>query len=383
MATDPLAAVAPEGLEIPLLKVLDAEGKGKAKGPQLSPDDLKRLFRAMLYTRLFDQRGMNLQRQGRIGFFVPSTGQEASQIGAAAAMGKDDWTFPSYRTHSIALYLGVPVRRLVDQLWGNANDLTKGRQMPNHFSFRDQRWVSISSPIGTQISQAAGAARGMQVRGEKNVVWAWFGDGGTSSNDFHAGMNFAGVWKAPCVFVCENNHWAISVPQECQTASRSFAEKAVAYGMPGVRVDGNDVLAVHQAAKEARERAVKGGGPTLIESVTFRMGPHSSSDDPKRYQAPELLESWKKKDPIERFRQYLKGKKVWTQAYEDQLTKEIQDEVSAAIEGAEATPAPAVETLFDDVYAEVPKMLREQRDGLLDQIRRSGAIEDTGGAFPL
>jgi pyruvate dehydrogenase E1 component alpha subunit len=368
---------------VELLQVLDDAGKTKGKAPDLKPDALKRIFRAMLQTRLFDQRGMNLQRQGRIGFFVPSSGQEASQVGAAAAMTKEDWVFASYRTHSIALYREVPVRTLADQLWGNSADVVKGRQMPNHFSLRSTNWVTVSSPIGTQISQAAGAARAAQIRGDDVVVWAWFGDGGTSSNDFHAGMNFAGVWKSPCVFMCENNHWAISVPQEKQTGSRTFAQKAVAYGMPGVRVDGNDVLAVYEAAREARERAAKGGGPTLIETVTFRMGPHSSSDDPKRYQSQELFESWKRKDPIDRFRAWLKAKKVWTQAWEDQLAKEIQDEISKAVEGAESTPAPAVETLFDDVYATLPRSLQEQKEGLLEQIRRSGAIEDKGGAFPL
>jgi 2-oxoisovalerate dehydrogenase E1 component alpha subunit len=366
-----------------MLQVLDEEGKARGKTPSIRPDDLKRLFRAMLQTRIFDTRGMNLQRQGRIGFFVPSWGQEASQIGCAFAMGADDWVYPSYRTHSIALFLGVPLRHLVDQLWGNAKDLTKGRQMPNHFSFRKFRWVSVSSPIGTQISQAAGTARALQIRGEKAVSWAWFGDGGTSSNDFHCGLNFAGVWKAPAIFVCENNHWAISVPAECQTAAHTFADKAVAYGMPGVRVDGNDVLAVYQVAKEARDRAVRGEGPTLVETVTFRLGPHSSSDDPKKYQANELLEEWKAKDPIERFRGYLRSRKLWTKAWEDDLAKEIGDEITQAIEAAESTPPPAVETLFDDVLDGVPPHLAEQREGLLEQIRRGGAIEDKGGAFPL
>lgn len=366
-----------------LLQVIDVDGKTRGKAPALKPDDLKAIFRAMLATRLFDQRGMNLQRQGRIGFFVPSMGQEASQVGAGYAMGEQDWLFPSYRTHSLAILKGVAWKRLYDQLWGNSTDEVKGRQMPNHFSFRDIRWVSISSPIGTQISQAAGAARGMQVRGEKGCVWAWFGDGGTSSNDFHAGLNFAGVWKSPVVFMCENNHWAISVPTEKQTASQTFADKAVAYGMRGVRVDGNDVLAVYEAAREARERAVRGEGPTLIETVTFRMGPHSSSDDPKRYQAQSLFEAWQKKDPIERFRAWLKVKKLWSQDWEDQLAKTIQDELAKAVEAAEATPAPGVETLFDDVYATLPAQLAEQKAGLLEQIRRSGAIENAGGAFPL
>lgn len=365
--------------------VMEAKGKAKGRTPTgLSKDNLLEIFRAMLFTRLFDQRGMNLQRQGRIGFFVPSTGQEASQIGAGYAMAGKDVIFPSYRTHSIALLKGIKLKAMYDQMWGNATDLVKGRQMPNHFAFPEINWVSISSPIGTQISQAAGAARAAQIRGDKDVaVWAWFGDGGTSSNDFHAGLNFAGVWKSPCIFMCENNHWAISVPQEMQTASVSFAEKAVAYGMRGVRVDGNDVLAVYEAAKEARDRAVAGEGPTLIETVTFRMGPHSSSDDPKRYQSAALFESWQKRDPLDRYREWLDGKKIWTQAWEDEITATLQKEIAEAVEAAESTPQPDVETIFDDVYAELPKLLIEQRAALREQIRASGAIEDSGGAFPL
>ena len=374
-----------------MLQVMDAPGKAKGKTPDgLKGDDLKKMFRAMFFTRLLDQRGMNLQRQGRIGFYVPSYGQEASQIGAGYAMkpydaasNSGDWLFPSYRVISIALLLGVDLKVIFDQAWGNATDLCKGRQMPNHYAIPDIGWTSISSPIGTQISHAAGAARAAQIRGDDSVMWAWFGDGGTSSNDFHAGMNFAAVWKAPCIFMCENNHWAISVPQEMQSASTTFAEKAVAYGMPGIRVDGNDVLAVYEACKEARERAAKGGGPTLIETVTFRMGPHSSSDDPSKYQAQELFDYWKERDPIDRFRAWMKGKRLWTQKWEDELKEEMLAEIAAAVEAAESTPAPDVETLFDDVYAEVPAMLQEQKAMLLDQIKRSGDIEDTGGAFPL
>src|SRR5205085_366627 len=289
------------------------------------------------------------------------SGQEASQIGTAYAATKEDWIYPSYRTHSIALLRGVPLKVLYDQLYGDGTDAAKGRQMPNHFTLRSANMVSVSSPIGTQISQAAGTARAAQIRGDKVVTWVYFGDGGTSEGEFHAGMNFAGVWKAPCVFVCENNHWAISVPEEKQTASKTFADKAIAYGMPGVRVDGNDVLAVYTASRDARERARKGQGPTLIESVTFRIGPHSSSDDPKRYQAPELLESWKKKDPIARFQAYLKGKRLWTEAWEKELNDEIQAAIGQAIDAAEQTPPPPVESMFEDVYAKVPPHLAEQR----------------------
>jgi 2-oxoisovalerate dehydrogenase E1 component alpha subunit len=366
-----------------MLQVLDAAAKASKLPAGLTPEDLMAMYRAMLATRLFDQRSMNLQRQGRIGFCVPSTGQEASQVGTAYAATRADWIYPSYRTHSIAILRGVPFRTLADQLYGNAADLVLGRQMPNHFSVREWNLVSISSPIGTQITQAAGTARAMQIRGAKEAAWVYFGDGGTSEGEFHAGMNFAGVWKAPVVFVCENNYWAISVPVEKQTASEGFAVKAEAYGMPGVRVDGNDVLAVYQAAKEARERAVAGGGPTLIETVTFRIGPHSSSDDPKRYQAPELLEAWKQKDPLARFQAFLAKKRLWTPAKEKELTESITADLSAAIDAAEQTPPPAVETMFDDVYHHLPPHLIEQRQAVLDQIRTSGAIQDTGGKFPL
>ncbi|MFO0933179.1 MAG: pyruvate dehydrogenase (acetyl-transferring) E1 component subunit alpha [Planctomycetota bacterium] len=366
-----------------MLQVLDAATKAAKLPSGLTPDDCKTMYRAMLATRLFDQRGMNLQRQGRIGFCVPSMGQEASQIGTAFAATKEDWIYPSYRTHSIAILRGVPFRTLIDQLYGNATDIVKGRQMPNHFSLRQWNMVSISSPIGTQISQAAGTARAIQIRGEKKAVWTYFGDGGTSEGEFHCGMNFAGVWKAPCIFVCENNQWAISVPVRLQTASESFAAKAIAYGMPGVKVDGNDVLAVYQAAKEARERAIAGGGPTLIETFTFRQGPHSSSDDPKRYQPPEMLETWKKKDPIARFQAFLEKKKLWTPEWEKALTEEITADLAKAVDAAEQTPAPAVDTMFDDVYATLPPHLVEQREAVRQQIRTSGAIQDTGGKFPL
>jgi pyruvate dehydrogenase E1 component alpha subunit len=366
-----------------MLQVLEAAGKATKLPADLTPEDLRAMYRAMLSTRLFDVRGMNLQRQGRIGFFVPSSGQEASQVGTSYAATKEDWVYPSYRTHSIALLRGVPLKVLYDQLYGNGADLVKGRQMPNHFSLREWNLVSVSSPIGTQITQAAGTARAAQIRGDKIATWVYFGDGGTSEGEFHAGMNFAGVWKAPCIFICENNHWAISVPQEKQTASATFADKAIAYGMPGVRVDGNDVLAVYQAAREARERAIAGRGPTLIETVTFRMGPHSSSDDPKRYQAPELLEGWKKKDPITRFQTYLKGKRLWSEAWEKELTESINADIAKAVEAAEQTPAPPVDTMFEDVYATMPPHIVEQRDAVLDQIKRTGAIEDGGGKFPL
>jgi 2-oxoisovalerate dehydrogenase E1 component alpha subunit len=337
----------------------------------------------MVMTRLLDERALKLQRQGRIGFYVPAEGQEASHVGAAFALRAEDWVFPSYRDPGIALLRGVPVVELMHQCYANAADNTRGRQMPVHYSFKKFNFVSISSPIATQIIQAVGAAMAMKIRKERGVAMTFFGDGATSANDFHTGMNFAGVFASPCVFVCENNGWAISVPLEGQTASATIAVKAEAYGMPGVRVDGNDVLAVYGAARQAVERARTGRGPTLIESVTFRIGAHSSSDDAARYRDPALCEAWRKKDPIERFRRYLAQQKVVTPKQDEELRKGCADELQAAIDAAEKVGPPAVSTMFDDVYAERTAQLVEQHEALRDALQRGVVSRGHHGEFPL
>jgi TPP-dependent pyruvate/acetoin dehydrogenase alpha subunit len=208
------------------------------------------------------------------------------------------------------------------------------------------------------------------------------GDGGTSSNDFHTGLNFAAVYKAPVVFVCENNGWAISVPASKQTCSESMAIKADAYGMPGVRVDGNDILAVYRACKEAVDRARRGDGPTLVETVTYRIASHSSSDEAARYRDAKEFEAWKKKDPITRFQLYLKGKKLWSEAFEQECVEGAKAAIAAAVKEAEALPNPAVDTLFDDVYMNLTPQLKEQREQLRDLVKKGGVGADIG-AFPL
>ncbi|MBL8840876.1 MAG: pyruvate dehydrogenase (acetyl-transferring) E1 component subunit alpha [Planctomycetes bacterium] len=353
------------------------------KPPELSKERLLEIYRVMVLTRLLDDRAMKLQRQGRIGFYVPALGQEASHIGSAAALGADDWFFPSYRDPGIALLRGVPVVSLMHQCYGNAADNTRGRQMPVHYSFKKQHFVSISSPIGTQIAQAAGAAMAMKIRKEPHVAITYFGDGSTSSNDFHTGLNFAGVFAAPCIFVCENNGWAISVPLEGQTASATMAAKAEAYGMPGVRVDGNDVLAVYAATKQAADRARAGHGPTLIETVTFRMGGHSSSDDPSRYRDPKVCEVWKTRDPIDRFKAWLEQKKLLTAAQETEIRARCDAELQAAIDAAEKVGPPAVSTMFEDVYAGRTAQLDEQWAELKDALQRGVVSKGHHGEFPL
>ncbi len=366
-----------------LLTIIDKDGKAqKGKDPGLPAAELQRLYQLMVWTRLLDERGLALQRQGRIGFYLQSTGQEASHIGAAYALKASDWLFPAYRQPGILLLRDIALDKVVSEWFGNDGDTSKGRQMPVHYSFREANFVSISSPIGTQLTQAAGAGMAARIRGDDTVFMTFCGDGGTSSNDFHTGLNFAGVYKAPVVFVCENNGWAISVPQQQQTASESMAIKAQAYGMPGVRVDGNDVLAVYRVCKEAVERARRGDGPTLVETVTYRMASHSSSDDAARYRDAKEYEAWKKKDPIARFQLYLQQKKLWTEAFEQQCIDSGKAAIGAAVTTAEARAMPKPETLFDDVYMNLTPQLKEQRVHLRDLVAK-GSIGADIGAFPL
>ncbi|HEX6765676.1 MAG TPA: pyruvate dehydrogenase (acetyl-transferring) E1 component subunit alpha [Polyangiaceae bacterium] len=333
--------------------------------PGLADDDVKHLYRALVETRILDERFVALQRQGRVGFHVGSLGEEAAIIGSAWAMREKDFLFPCYREFGAALMRGLPLQKLVDNMFGNANDTVKGRQMPCHYTCKSVGWASISSPVGTQITHAVGLAWGAKIQKKDVAALVYFGDGATSSSDFHSGLNFAGVFELPVVFLCRNNGWAISVPVERQTATRTFAEKAVAYGIPGVRVDGNDLFAVVSATRRAVERGLRGEGPTLIEAITYRMGGHSTSDDPNRYRESQALESWAARDPIERVRVYLSKRGLWTDADDAELRKSIETRFREAVAGAERTPPPRLETMFDDVYESVPWHLAEQRAELL------------------
>jgi 2-oxoisovalerate dehydrogenase E1 component alpha subunit len=344
-----------------LLQVLGPDGTmDETLDPHIPDETLLRIYSTMHLTRAFDERGMNLQRQGRIHFYLASTGQEAASVASTAALADDDWICPSYREPGSALYRGVPVKAMMNQLFGNAWDASKGKQMPVHYSFSKQNFVSISSPIGTQIVQATGVGMAMRIKHDRRCVLAFMGDGATSSNDFHTGLNFAGVYKSPVIFLCENNGWAISLPVSKQTASETIAQKAVAYGMPGVRVDGNDPLAVYKAVREARERGLRGEGPTLIEAVTYRLSGHSSSDDPRRYRPDSWVEECSKHDPILRLKRHLETKGLWDDEKEEALKAKCRDDVNDAVKEAERVPRPELESLFSDVYAEMPKALREQ-----------------------
>lgn len=338
---------------------------------QLSPAQLAEVYRAMLLIRTLDERMMTLQRQGRVGFYGACTGQEAASVGSAFALRPSDWIFPALREGAAMLLRGFPLVPYISQVFGNSGDPSKGRQMPSHQASRTVNQVSWSSCVGTQLPQAVGAAWAAKLKRQDTVVMAFLGDGATSSADFHVAMNFAGVSKAPVVFICQNNHWSISVPTSRQTASETLAIKAKAYGFPGVKVDGNDVEVVFGAASEAVERARAGGGPTFVEAETYRVGAHSSSDDPSRYRDPREVEEWKARDPLDRLRRRLIAANLWNERRDQELRAKLLDEVNAAIEEAEKLPPPAPETLFEDLYADEPWHILEQRRELMDFLSRS------------
>lgn len=348
-----------------VVKVVRADGTlDPTTDPRLAPAEILRLYTAMLRLRVLDERLTALQQEGRIGSHVGSLGEEATVLGGAFAMRDKDWIFPGYREIGAALLRGMPLQRYLDSMFGNANDAAKGRQEPDHVGFRAGRIASASSPSGTQITQAVGFAWAARIKRDEIAVLAFFGDGATSSNEFHNGLNFAGVFKAPVVLLCRNNGWAQSVPTERQTGSATFAEKGVAYGIPGVRVDGNDLLAVVKVTRDAVARAARGEGPTLIEALTYRMGAHSTSDDPRAYRPEASLDAWRALDPIQRLRRHLERLQPWTEANDSAIEARLQAELTAAIDAAEKTPAPSLDSMFDDVFATPPWHLVEQREAL-------------------
>jgi pyruvate dehydrogenase E1 component alpha subunit len=372
---------APEAPDLGLLRVLRDDGSADpARDPGLSAERCVDLYRRMLFLRQFDAKMLGLQRQGRIAFYGASLGQEAAVVGSAACAEPEDWIFPALREGGAALLRGMPLRTYIGQLYGNGADESLGHQQPMHFSWRAGNHVSLSSPIGTQIPQAVGCAMAMRIRGDRRVVLGYLGDGATSEGDFHVGANFAAVFKAPVVLVCQNNGWAISVPVSAQTASRTLAIKARAYGMPGVRADGNDLLAVVATVREAVDRARSGGGPTLVELVTYRRLGHSSSDDPARYRDEAEVRAWERKDPLDRFRRHLERRRLWDARREEEAIAEIGERVAAAVKEAEAAPPPPLESLVEHVHAEVPAALRAQLAAVRPFFEEGGRAE---GAFPL
>jgi len=365
------------------LQILAPDGSVVGEPPGLSDAELRALFLHMLQIRCMDGRMLKLQRAGRIGFVGTATGLEATLVGAAAPLRQEDWLWSGLREGGAAVMRGLPLSEYVAQMYCNANDTAKGRQMCNHFQHKGTNYPSWSSVIGTQITHGVGAAYASMRRGEDTVHAIHFGDGATSSNGFHSGLNFAGVWKVPAVFVCTDNGWAISVASSAQTAASSFAAKAPAYGFPGIEVDGNDVLACHSAMAEAVERARRGEGPTMLVLKTYRMLGHSSSDDPTKYRADEEVEAWAKRDPIARYERYLMERGVVAEGERADLETQLLAKIDAVIHEQEAAPPMALKTLVEDVYAEVPYHLRREYNEFIAVAEKLGHAQPGDGAFPL
>ncbi|HWZ89798.1 MAG TPA: thiamine pyrophosphate-dependent enzyme [Polyangiaceae bacterium] len=321
-------------------------------------------YRALCRIRLLDERMQALQRQGRVGFYGTCTGQEAVPVALGFALAPADWVFPALRESSVLLVRGFSLDRYLAQVFGNAQDVLKGRQMPSHMSGRAANVVSWSSCIGTQLTHAVGAAWAAKMRRENMVSAACLGDGATSSADFHSALNFAQVFRVPCVFVCQNNQWAISTPAARQSNTRTFAEKAHGYAMHAERLDGNDVCALYSAFQRAAERARSGQGPSFLECVTYRVGPHSTSDDPTLYRSDVEVAAWRARDPIARLRGELTAEGALDEASAEALERELGAELDAALLRVEPEPPPPRASLFDDVYAELPSHLLEQRKEL-------------------
>jgi pyruvate dehydrogenase E1 component alpha subunit len=346
---NPIALINPDG-------TATAEDRYSKDLPE---ETLGWMYENMVVTRDLDGEFINLQRQGELALFPSCVGQEAAQIGAAACLRKTDWLFPQYRELGVFLLRGIPPSH-VGAAWRGS--------WHGGLDFTSKRCAPMSIPIGTHALHAVGSAMASQRLNDEGVTVAFIGDGATSEGDVHEAMNFAAVFKAPCIFYVQNNHWAISIPLDKQLAAPSIAHKAVGYGMPGIRVDGNDVLACFAVMAEAAERARTGGGPTLIEAVTYRMGPHTTSDDPTRYRSQHELDHWAALDPIARYRTYLQNLGIWSERFEERIaarSKRLRAELRDAIFGA---PDGDVTEVFDTVYAEITPSLSEQRNQLLAEL---------------
>ena len=359
-------------VSIPTFSVLNHDGAlyPDAKSPDLNRDKARAIYHAMLATRILDERMLAAQRQGRLSFYMQSTGEEASVIGATAALDDADMIMAQYREQGALMYRGFSFDEFMNQLFGNQLDYGKGRQMPVHYGSRKLHYMTISSPLATQIPQAAGYAYGQKLAGEGLCTLTFFGEGAASEGDFHAALNMASVHQVPVIFFCRNNGYAISTPAVEQFAADGIAPRAFGYNMHVIRVDGNDVLAVYEATRMAREIAVEKNQPVLIEAMTYRLAAHSSSDDPSGYRSKDEEEIWRLKDPVLRMRKWLEQHEWWSEKEETDTQERLRREVLETMKRAEKRPAPALDTLITDVYAEVTPALQRQFDALKAHIRR-------------
>ena len=364
-------------LSISTLAILKADGSlhEGAQAPALERELALKIYRTMVFTRILDERMVAAQRQGRLSFYLTCSGEEAAVAGSVAAFDAADMIMGQYREQAALRFRGFTAKQFMGQLLSNCNDLGKGRQMPVHYGCRDLNWMTISSPLATQIPQAAGYAYGQKLEAERNgseqlCTLCYYGEGAASEGDFHAGMNMAAVLKCPVVFFCRNNGYAISTPTEEQFAGDGIASRGVGYGIKTIRVDGNDLLAVYAASVAARKLAIELCEPVLIEAMSYRLGAHSTSDDPSGYRSREEEDRWREQDPIGRFRLWLEQQQWWSEAEEKALLEEYRAQVLAELKLEEKQPPPPLQDLISDVYDTPPWHLQEQYENLREHMRK-------------
>jgi len=350
-----------QNFTIPTIQYLFPDGTlASDYKPQITEEDLVKGYRTMVLTRLVDERMITLQRQGTISFSLSSLGEEACAVASAAALDLGDWMYPQYREAGAIFWRGFTIEDFVHHMFGDATDLMLGRQMPNHFGSKALNVVTVSSPIGTKIPHAAGCAYAMKMQKEPHVAIVYFGEGAASEGDFHVGLNFAAVRKAPAIFFCRNNGYAISTPIASQCATDGIAPEGIGHGLTTFKIDGNDFFAVYDTIKRAKEHCLSGKGPVFIEAMTYRLGAHSTADDPSLYRTEKEVQEWTGKDPVKRLRTFLESKGLWDQQKEDQLTEEVIKQIQEAIDKAKETEKPPLKSLFEHVYFEIPPRLNEQ-----------------------
>lgn len=371
-STHKVKFIAGNSLSIPTLKLLKADGaeyKG-ATVAKLDKETALHSYKTMQYIRVLDDRMVAAQRQGRLSFYLTCTGEEASVVGSAAALQPTDMIMGQYREQAALRYRGFTTEQFMGQLMGNEMDLGKGRQMPVHYGSKELNYMTISSPLATQIPQAAGFAYGQKLAGKGDCTVCYFGEGAASEGDFHAGLNIAAVQNVPVIFICRNNGYAISTPAEEQFKGDGIASRGVGYGIQTIRVDGNDLLAVYSATVAAREFTVNNNQPVLIECMSYRLGAHSTSDDPSGYRSKSEEDVWREKDPIARFKNWLLKKQWWSEDEDKVLLEQYRSEVLATLKKVEKLPLQPFDSLITDVYEQPTQQLQEQFEALKEHLRK-------------
>ena len=359
-------------VEIPILKILKYDGTvfPGADLPNIDQALATKIYETLVFHRVLDERMVASQRQGRLSFYMAALGEEAASVGGAAGLEPQDMIMAQYREQGALMFRGFSLENFMNQMFSNEKDLGKGRQMPIHYGSSELNYMTISSPLATQIPQAAGYAYGQKIQGLNAVTLCYFGEGAASEGDFHAGLNMAAVHNAPVIFFCRNNGYAISTPSDEQYKGNGIASRGVGYGIKTIRIDGNDILAVLKATQIAREYATTENKPVLIEAMSYRLGAHSTSDDPSGYRTRDEEEKWQKHDPVSRMKNWMLSKSWWDEAREEKLSTTYREQVLAAVKVSEKINKPPLEDLISDVYDKPTPQLIAQLDELKEHIKK-------------